>query len=229
MRYTSEMEFDDPAQAFLNEAHKKLSEVTTARADLDKDYGKKRADIDAQILKWKRAIDGVMAVAESEHDDPEDVEVSAFVDGAAGRQRIKFTDAVRLCLRQRGDKPVSAPDVRDGLINLGFDFGRYAQPLVPIHNCLKRLVAQGEAEPVVNDEGPIIGYKWISPIEQALAEEYPSFMAETGEGLITAQRIAEVHRASVEADRQAAIRAAQQLMVVDEVIAQQSAKKPKKG
>jgi hypothetical protein len=66
------MEFDDPAQAFLNEAHKKLSEVTTARADLDKDYGKKRADIDAQILKWKRAIDGVMAVAESEHDDPED-------------------------------------------------------------------------------------------------------------------------------------------------------------
>jgi hypothetical protein len=38
-----------------------------------------------------------------------------------------------------------------------------------------------------------------------------------------------VHRASVEADRQAAIRAAQQLMVVDEVIAQQSAKKPKKG
>ena len=75
------MEFDDPAQAFLNEAHKKLSEVTTARADLDKDYGKKRADIDAQILKWKRAIDGVMAVAESEHDDPEDVEVSAFVDG----------------------------------------------------------------------------------------------------------------------------------------------------
>jgi hypothetical protein len=223
------MEFDDPAQAFLKEAHKKLNEVTTARADLDKDYGKKRADIDAQILKWKRAIDGVMAVAESEQDDPEDVEVSAFVDGKAGRQTIKFTDAVRLCLSQQGDKPASAPDVRDGLINLGFDFGRYAQPLVPVHNCLRRLVEQREAEAVKNDEGQIIGYKWISPIEQALAKEYPSFMAETGEGIITMQQLAEVHRASFEADRQAAIRAAQQLMVVDEVIAQQSAKKPKKG
>jgi hypothetical protein len=226
------MEFDDPIQAFLKEAHKKLSEATAARADLDKDYAKKRADSDALILKWKRAIDGVMAVAESEQGDPADVEVSAFIDGKPGREKIKFTDAVRLCLKQRGDKPASAPDIRDGLINLGFDFGKYAQPLVPIHNCLKRLVEQGEAEAIKNDEEQIIGYKWISPIVQALAEE-STYWDELGFGGSVldaqAQRLAEVHRASVEANRQAAIRAAQQAMGLNEAITEQSTKKPKKG
>jgi hypothetical protein len=175
------MELDDPIQAFLKEAQKKLNEVTTVRADLDKDYAEKRADIDAQILKWKRAIDGVMAVAESEQDDPADVEVSAFVEGKAGQQRVKFTDGVRLCLKQRGGKLTSVPEVRDGLVNLGFDFGKYAQPLVPIHNCLKRLAEQGEAMIVKNETGQIIGYKWISPIERALDDEN-IFYAATGEG-----------------------------------------------
>jgi hypothetical protein len=225
------MELDDPIQAFLKEAHKKLSEATATRAELDKDYAKKRADSDAQILKWKRAIDGVLAVAESEQGDPADVEVSAFVDGKAGRQTIKFTDAVRLCLKQRGDKPASAPDVRDGLINLGFDFGKYAQPLVPIHNCLKRLVEQGEAEAVKNDEGQIIGYKWISPIEQALAEEYPSYAAElgmAGEVLLDSKRFAEMQQAIMEADRVAAQQAARQLAAINESIKRQYVKKPKK-
>jgi hypothetical protein len=200
------MEFD-PTQTFLIAAHGKLTELTNARADLDKEYTKKRADIDAHILKWKRAVDGVMAVTETEQIDPADVEVSAFIDGKAGRQTIKFTDGVRLCLRQRGDKPASAPDIRDGLINLGFNFGKYAQPLVPIHNCLKRLVEQKEAEAVKNDEGQIVGYKWISPIEQALAEEYPRFDY-TVQLDIEVQRAMEETMRNVEANQRAAEKAA---------------------
>jgi hypothetical protein len=223
----------DPIQAFLIEAHKKLNEVTTTRADLDKEYEKKRADIDAQILKWKRAIDGVSAVAESEQGDPADVEVSGFVDGKPGRQTIKFTDAVRLCLRQRGDKPASAPDVRDGLINLGFAFGKYAQPLVPIHNCLKRLVEQGEAVAVKNNEGQIIGYKWVSPIEQALAEEYPSYAEATGVGLPGYQpdmkRATEIYEAMLEADRKAAEHAAEQMKLIEQEMRQRYPSKSKKG
>jgi len=171
------MEELDPTQAFLKEAQKKLSEVTAARTELDQDYAKKRADIDAQILKWKRAIDGVLAVVENEQGDPADVEVSAFVNGQAGRQKIKFTDGVRICLKQRCDKPASAPDIRDGLINLGFDFGKYAQPLVPIHNCLKRLVEQGEVRAEKNADGQTVGYKWISALERALDEDNRSHPA----------------------------------------------------
>jgi hypothetical protein len=193
----------DPIQAFLMAAHEALSKFTAARADLDKEYAERRASIDAEILKWKRAMDSVLAVAESEQTDPADVEVSAFVDGKAGRQKIKFTDAVRMCLKQRGDKPASAPDVRDGLINFGFDFGKYAQPLVPIHNCLKRLVEQGEAEPVKNDEGQVIGYKWISAIERALAEEPIGYGDATGSYLAgtymhDAQRMAQEAKRSAE-------------------------------
>jgi hypothetical protein len=230
----------DPIPAFLKEAQKKLNEVTTARADLDKNYAKKRADIDALILKWKRAIDGVMAIAESEQSDPADIEVSAFVDGKAGRQTIKFTDAVRLCLKQRGDKPASAPDVRDRLINLGFDFGKYTQPLVPIHNCLKRLADQGEAEAVKNSDGQIVGYKWISPIEQAVAEEYPANFYDvlgSGVSVLDANRMAEMRRLLVQAEvgtREQAARMLEQAAKIDigaiQQFTQQFAKKPpKKG
>jgi hypothetical protein len=224
-----------PTQAFLKEAHKKLNEVTTARARLDTDYEKKRADIDAQILKWKRAIDVVMAIAESEQGDPSDVEVSGFVEGKPGRQTIKFTDAVRLCLKQQGGKLISVPEVRDGLVNLGFDFGKYAQPLVPIHNCLKRLTEQGEAMTVKNEAGQVIGYKWISPIEQAVAEEYPNYAE--------ANRITEMHEAMIRREKEAAQDAVQMAEVLQRhteeaekrhldaiaVARQEYTKKPKKG
>lgn len=188
------MEIDEATQAFLKEAHKQLSEFTSARVALEKNFEEKRAEIDGHILKWKRAIDGVLAVTESEQGDPEDVEVSAFV---AGRKTVKFTDGVRLCLKQRSNTVLSAPDVRDGLINLGFDFGKYAQPLVPIHNCLKRLVEQGEAEAVKTAEGQSIGYKWISPIERALAEEV------SGYGDVSGLYLSEVKRMTEEAKRAA--------------------------
>jgi hypothetical protein len=176
----------DTAHAFLAEAQKRLSELTTVRADLEREFAQNCAQIDAQIRKWKGAIDGVMAIVESEQGDPTDVEISSFIGGkAGGRQKIKFTDGVRLCLKQSGNKLAFPQSVREGLINLGFDFGKYAQPMVPIHNCLKRLVEQGEAQVLEDDDGNI-GYKWISPIERALAENNnPSFMDELGVGLAT--------------------------------------------
>ena len=57
----------------------------------------------------------------------------------------KLTDACRTILRSM-TRPVSAPEVRQELEILGFDFSRYvSNPLSSIHTVLKRLAQSGEA------------------------------------------------------------------------------------
>jgi len=146
----------------LEEAHQRLNKLLNERNTIDK-----------EIVNWKRVIDSLLAVSESEDTDPSDVEVSAFVENETGVKTIKFTDGVRLVLSQNAsrDIPISVPEIRDQLMNLGFDFAKYAQPLVPIHNTLKRLAEQGEVSPLKNEMGQTLGYKWISPIERALSDD----------------------------------------------------------
>jgi len=161
----------------------KLNEFVAAREEIEQ----KRVGIDTQIVYWKQLVDSLRTVLEpdeSEDSDPPAVQISGFApDGKAGRQTLKFTDAVRLVLKQLAkDTHLSAPDIRFRLLNFGFDLSDKTQPLSPIHNCLRRLSEQGEAAPVKNDEGQIIGYKWISPIERALDEEN-SYYAVLGTGI----------------------------------------------
>jgi len=159
--------------------------MTAALQVIDKkldDLLNSRATMDREIVRWKQAKDGLLAVIESEESDPPDVQIS--VVNNSGRQTLKFTEAVRLVLQQQAkDTYISAPDIRVFLLNLGFDLSAKAQPLSPIHNCLRRLAEQGEAAPLKNDDGQIVGYKWISPIERALDDEN-SFYAQTGKGII---------------------------------------------
>jgi len=156
-----------PLKEALVVATQKLNEFVSARAEIDK----QRATIDAQIIHWKQLVDSLRTVCADEDEDPSDVEISAFVEGKPGKQTVKFTDGVRLVLKQNRNVVVTAPDIREGLTNLGFQFSKYRQPLTPIHNCLKRLEEQGEVKPEKTADGQIIGYKWISPIERALDEE----------------------------------------------------------
>jgi hypothetical protein len=210
----------------------KLNEFVAARAEIDN----QRAAIDAQIIHWKQLVDSLRTVCAEEEEDPSDVEVSAFVEGKPGKQTVKFTDGVRMVFKERRDAILTAPDVRTGLTNLGFDFSKYQQPLTPIHNCLKRLEEQGEIKAEKFPGGRIVGYKWISPIERALDDEN-SYYEVLGTGIIQgvvnaqrdAQRMAEMHRATVEADQRAAMEAAQRVIAVTEAIAQPHTKKPKKG
>lgn len=162
----------DPISTALAAIDKKLDSLLSSRASIDRD-----------IVCWKHAKDSLLAIIESEESDPPDVEISGFVDGKPGRQTIKFSDAVRLVLQQHTkDTYISAPEIRQYLLNLGVDLSAKAQPLTPIHNCLRRLAEQGEAYPVKNDEGQIIGYKWISPIERAL-DENNNFYDVIGQGI----------------------------------------------
>jgi hypothetical protein len=152
----------DPINHALETAHQKLNQLLSDRGRIDK-----------EIVDWKRVIDSLLAVSASDIDDPSDVEVSAFVNDKPGKTTIKFTDGVRMVLRQNAspNMSISVPEIREQLINLGFNFAKYAQPLVPIHNTLKRLEEQGEVRPLKNEMGQTLGYTWISPIERALNDD----------------------------------------------------------
>jgi len=226
---------NDPLKEALVVATQKLNEFVSARAEIDKE----RAAIDAHIIHWKQLVDSLRTVCADEDEDPSEVEVSAFVGGKPGKQTVKFTDGVRMVLKENRDVAITAPDIREGLLRLGFQFEKYRQPLTPIHNCLKRLEEQREVKAEKTNDGQIIGYKWISPIERALTEESPSFAAEfglTGEWLLDAKRLAEIQKATeamvqrdIEAAQEAARQAAMAQVQMIEEIKQQYTKKPKKG
>jgi hypothetical protein len=150
---------DDPISDALAIGHKKLAELL-----LD------RAKIDREIVEWKRVVDSLSAVSLGEEEEPSAVEISAFVEGKPGTKTIKFTDGVRLVLRQNSARgvPISVADIREKLLNLGFSLEKYAQPLVPLHNTLKRLEHQGEVRAEKNEQGQTLGYEWISPIERII-------------------------------------------------------------
>jgi hypothetical protein len=235
-----------PLKEALVVATAKLNEFVAARAEIDK----QRAAIDTNIVRYKQIVDSLKTVCpdeEEENDDPSDVVISSLMAGTGGRQKVKFTDGVRMVLREYRHTAVTAPEIRDGLTNLGFEFHKYRQPLTPIHNCLKRLEDQGEVKRIETEDGQTLGYRWISPIEQALAEETPPSFAEElgliGTHLLDGKEFAEIHRATVEAAQRAATEQAQMIVEIQQAAIQKGkesaqlmvdlamglTKKPKKG
>jgi len=81
-----------------------------------------------------------------------------------------LTDACRVVLKAAAH-PLSAVEVRDQLVAMGFDVGRYANELAAIHTVLKRLNASGEAQfvPRAHDRP---SYQWRrSPTTLAMSRE----------------------------------------------------------
>jgi hypothetical protein len=163
------------------------SALDDAKAKLDK-LVEDRRRIDAQIIDWKRVVDSLCAVCEDVSDTlPPDVEVIVRVQAIGPFQppsddnpnhvesppmKLNFTDAIRTILRVRENRAVPVPEIRDELTVCGFDFSKYKQKLVPVHNALKRLEEQGEARAVKNEQGRVKGYQWIGSIERAMHEDY---------------------------------------------------------
>jgi hypothetical protein len=155
-----------------------------ARAKLEKLFAE-RKKIDNQILEWKRVVDSLTAVSEEVSDKlPPDVEMEIHTEKVGPQWwvgnppqkvsrsfRLKFTDAVREILRLWGTNVIGVPEIRDRLEGFGFDFSKYKQQLVPVHNTLKRLEEQGEVRTVKDKRGRLIGYQWIEPIERAMRDE----------------------------------------------------------
>lgn len=74
-----------------------------------------------------------------------------------------LTDAVRAVLQAAGH-PLTAIEVRDQLVAMGFDLSRYSNDLASIHTVLKRLNQGGEADfvPRAHDKP---GYRWRKPVQ----------------------------------------------------------------
>jgi hypothetical protein len=71
------------------------------------------------------------------------------VNQAAG-QEMGLTEAIRWVFRQPLMLPLTPTQVRDHLAGMGYDLGKYAHVMPPIHNTLKRMKEAGEIKEVDN-------------------------------------------------------------------------------
>ncbi|HXC43021.1 MAG TPA: hypothetical protein VNY51_05810 [Candidatus Dormibacteraeota bacterium] len=116
----------------------------------------------------KQTIDGLSALCEPQPDED-------FVEVQEGGEpySFKLTDAIRLVFSGSSEPVLTAPEIRDELVAKGIKLSKYKQPLVPIHNTLKRLALQGELVEFRDDAGDLRGYRWVSPLARAVAEVSP--------------------------------------------------------
>jgi len=130
---------------------------------------KQRQEIDKRIMALQRTVDALIAVCEEEGvelpaDLLQDVELPASATG--------FTDAVRNVLKESG-LPMGPTAIRDGLIRRGIDMTKYSNPMVVVHNTLKRLCTQGDIQRTPVGESGAFQYVWVGPVGRALALDRP--------------------------------------------------------
>jgi hypothetical protein len=143
----------------LKEARKALNEAYEERTLLEQ-----------RIVSLKQTIDGLASLCKPETDED-------FVQVHGGKRPegyyTSLTDAIRRIFSESEEPILTPPDLRNALVEMGVDMKKYNQPLVPIHNTLKRLEAQGEVVPFRDDNGDLRGYQWVSPLARAVAEVDP--------------------------------------------------------
>lgn len=144
----------NPFEIALNAARKALTEAL-----------EERSAIEQRIVSLKQTIDGLSALCEPESD--EDL---VQVQEGGECYSFKLTDAIRLVFSATSEPMLTPTEVRDALLANRLDLSKYKQPLVPIHNTLKRLVSQGELVEFRDDNGDLRGYRWVSPLARAVAE-----------------------------------------------------------
>src|SRR5215468_8815409 len=99
----------------------------------------KRADLDSRIVRLKQTIAGLVGLCEAA--DKTRRPLNHVVP--LPPRFMRLTSAMRQLLAESA-VPMRAPDLRDGLINRGFNVTQYANKLAVIHNTLSRLERQGE-------------------------------------------------------------------------------------
>jgi len=140
----------------LKEARKSLAEAYEDRSAIEK-----------RIVRLKQTIDGLAALCEPEPN--EDLVQVQEVD-LPYPYKTSLTDAIRKIFSETTEPILTPVEVRDALLAMGVNLEKYKQPLVPVHNTLKRLEAQGELVPFRDDTGDLRGYRWVSPLARAVAE-----------------------------------------------------------
>lgn len=145
-----------PFDAALKEARKALTSAY-----------EERAAIEQRIVSLTKTIEGLTALCEPESDD-DIVQMHAIVPGT--EVTASLTESIRTIFSTSSEPILTPTEVRDALAAMGVNLAKYKQPLVPIHNTLKRLVEQDELVEFRDDKNELKGYRWVSALARAVAE-----------------------------------------------------------
>ena len=123
--------------------------------------GEQRRDIDKRLGELAQSIGTLMRLL-----------------GRTPTVPLGLTDACRLVLR--GGVPMTAVDVRDRLLHIGFDLSAYSNDLAVIHTVLKRLNEAGEVRLLPRAEGKH-AYLYVQPVRAtAIGPEVAEYMRHHG-------------------------------------------------
>jgi hypothetical protein len=120
-----------------------------------------RAALDAAVREYERAYADRAALdvrlAELQQSISTLTRLCGFVPSVA----FGLTDACRLVLRGAG-APMTAVQVRERLLSIGFDLDKYENALAAIHTVLKRLAESGETHPIELDDSRSVAYAFVT-------------------------------------------------------------------
>ena len=138
-----------------------LKALNDANAEIQR-LIKQRNEIDLKLSKLKQTVSALSALCERPLPELK-VQPRATVDADLG-----ISDAIRKVMFE-SKLPMTAPQIRDSLLNLGYDVDQYSSILTVIHNTIKRMEKQGEIAEVKTSGGVFVG--WIyKPRPTDLAE-----------------------------------------------------------
>jgi len=109
------------------------------------DLLRKEEEIKAQISGWIPVVEQLARLC-GETVDPE--LLNRVNQASAAGQEMGLTEAIRWVFKQPMILPLTPTQVRDNLAQMGYDLGKYAHVMPPIHNTLKRMKEAGEIREV---------------------------------------------------------------------------------
>jgi hypothetical protein len=131
-----------------------------------------RNEIDSRIGKLAPVIEYLSLLCDEIQSPPPDLPMPSQLD-------LGLSDAIRLAFRSAVPESLTPTEVRDKLKASGFNLGKYANELPPIHNTIARLKEQGEIEETARPNGDR-AYKWVSSLKRALLDIEPKTYGASG-------------------------------------------------
>jgi hypothetical protein len=110
-----------------------------------------RQEIDLKLAKLKQTVDALSSLCDRPVPEIELRPQSALTAA------IGLTDAMRKVMSD-AKLPMTVPQIRDALLDLGYDVNQYASGLTVIHNTINRLEKQGELTRVKTPAGAFVGW-----------------------------------------------------------------------
>ncbi len=137
---------DETAANMYESARERLSDLL-----------RKEQEIKEQISGWIPVVEQLARLC-GETVDPE--LLNRVNQASAAGQEMGLTEAIRWVFKQPLILPLTPTQVRDNLAQMGYDLGKYAHVMPPIHNTLKRMKEAGEIREVDNVGG--LGKAFVS-------------------------------------------------------------------